>query len=215
MDDYANRSYGAVEIGMKGKVGIVVVDFQLAFTDAMYPLGGAPLITRGVENTSRLLKVAREHNIPVASCFTAYKTERDMPHWKITAVREQFKLGHPGSALDPRIYDKDYDVVVCKFGPSIFFQTPVVSYFIKEGVETVIITGCNTSGCIRASTIDSFQWGFRTMVPEDCVGDIEEGPHRDNLRDVGRRYADVTTADEVIAYINREAAAASYRSRED
>jgi maleamate amidohydrolase len=156
-----------------------------------------------LENTARLLKVARAHNVPIATCFTAYKTERDMPHWKVAAVRHQFRLDHPSSTLDPRIYDKDYDVVVCKFGPSIFFQTPVVPYFIKEGVETVIITGCNTSGCIRASTIDSFQWGFRTIVPEDCVGDIEEGLHRDNLRDVGRRYADVLNADEVIAYIKQ------------
>ena len=203
MDDYKNRSYGAVEIGMKGKIGIVVVDYQLAFTDARYPLGGAPLVMRGLDNTARLLGVARAHGVPVASCFTAYKSERDMPHWKITAVREQFRHDHPSSALDPKIHDPDYDVVVCKSGPSIFFQTPVVPYFIKEGVETVIITGCNTSGCIRASTIDSFQWGFRTIVPEDCVADIEEGPHRDNLRDVGRRYADVSSADEVIAYIQR------------
>lgn len=206
MDDYKNRSYGAVGIGMKGKVGIVVVDYQLAFTEPKYPLGGAPLVMRGLANTERLLKVAREHNVPIATCFTAYKNERDMPHWKIAAVRDQFRLDHPSSALDPRIYDEDYDVVVCKYGPSIFFQTPVVPYFVKEGVETVIITGCNTSGCIRASTIDSFQWGFRTIVPEDCVGDIEEGPHRDNLRDVGRRYADVSSADEVIAYIRQSMA---------
>lgn len=207
MDDYKKRSYGEVQIGMKGKVGIVVIDYQLAFTDSQYPLGGAPLVMRGLKNTSRLLKVAREHNIPIATCFTAYKTERDMPHWKITAVREQFRLDHPSSALDPTIYEKNYDVVVCKFGPSIFFQTPVVPYFIKEGVETVVITGCNTSGCVRASTIDSFQWGFRTIVPEDCVGDIEEGPHRDNLRDVGRRYADISSADEIINFIKTSAVA--------
>jgi len=201
MDDYKNRSYGAVPIGMKGKVGIVVIDYQLAFTDAQYPLGGAPLVMRGLENTANLLKIARTHNIPIASCYTAYQSERPMPHWKITAVREQFRSEHPGSALDPRIYDRHYDVVVCKTGPSIFFQTIVVPYFIKEGVETVVITGCNTSGCIRASTIDSFQWGFRTIIPEDCVGDIEQGPHNDNLRDVGRRYADVLTSAEVIQHI--------------
>lgn len=205
MDDYAKRSYGAVPIGMKGKVGIVVVDFQLAFTDKAYPLGGAPLVMRGLENTARLLAVAREHRVPVASCYTGYKDEREAPHWKITAVREQFRHDHPCAALDPRIYDAAYDMKVCKYGPSIFFQTPVVPYFIKEGVETVVITGCNTSGCIRASTIDSFQYGFRTVVPEDCVGDIEEGPHHDNLRDVGRRYADISSADEVIAYLRGSA----------
>jgi maleamate amidohydrolase len=57
-----------------------------------------------------------------------------------------------------------------------------------------------TSGCIRASVIDSFSNGFRTVVPEDCSGDAEEGPHRDNLRDVGRRYADISTGEAVAAY---------------
>ncbi|WP_213766616.1 hypothetical protein [Caballeronia sp. dw_19] len=98
MDDYKNRSYGAVEIGMRGKVGIVVVDYQLAFTEPKYPLGGAPLVMRGLENTARLLKVALAHNVPIATCFTAYQTERDMPHWKVAAVRDQFRLDHPSSA---------------------------------------------------------------------------------------------------------------------
>ncbi len=98
MDDYKNRSYGAVEIGMRGKVGIVVVDYQLAFTEPKYPLGGAPLVMRGLENTARLLKVALAHNVPIATCFIAYQTERDMPHWKVAAIRDQFRLDHPSSA---------------------------------------------------------------------------------------------------------------------
>ena len=200
-DVYRERSYGTVDIGFGEKPGIVVIDYQTAFTDAKYPLGGAPLIERGVENTARLLEVARRCGVPVASCYTAYKSERDMPHWKISAVREQFLHGHPCTQMEPRIYDPDYDVVVCKTGPSIFFQTPVTPYLVKERVDTVIITGCVTSGCVRASTIDSFSHGFRTVIPEDCVGDHDEGPHRDNLRDVGRRYADISTADAVIAYL--------------
>ena len=90
MDDYKNRSYGAVGIGMKGKVGIVVVDYQLAFTESKYPLGGAPLVMRGLANTARLLKVARLHNVPIATCFTAYKSERDMPHWKVVKNMTMF-----------------------------------------------------------------------------------------------------------------------------
>jgi len=115
-------------------------------------------------------------------------------------VHDSFIHGHPATELDAAIYDSDYDVVVCKTGPSIFFQTPVVPFFIKERVDTVIVTGCITSGCVRASTIDSFQFGFRTIVPEDCVGDHEQQPHNDNLRDVGRRYADISSADEVLDY---------------
>jgi maleamate amidohydrolase len=199
--DYAERSYGALDVGLGQRPGIVVIDFQKGFTEDRYPLGGAPLIMRGLENTQRLLEVARRHNIPVASCYTAYKSRRDMPYWKIEAVREQFIHGHPSVALDPRIYEPSYDVVVCKTGPSIFFQTPVVPFFVKERVDTVIITGCTTSGCIRASSIDSFQWGFRTIVAEDCVGDHEEGPHNDNLRDISRRYVDLTTAEALIPYL--------------
>jgi maleamate amidohydrolase len=200
-DTFKERTYGAIPVGRGRKPGIVVVDFQLAFTDPRFPLGGAPLVERGVQNTAKLLAVARRAGVPVASCYTAYHHEREMPHWKVRAVREQFLLDHPGSALDPRIHDAVYDVAVRKTGPSIFFQTPVVPYLIKEGVDTVIVTGCVTSGCVRASVIDSFQYGFRTLVPEDGIGDYEEGPHRDNLRDIERRYADITTCVELAGWI--------------
>ena len=202
-DMYQQMGYGARQIGFGNWPGIVVVDFQTAFTDPQYPLGGAPLVLQALENTARLLAVARRHHIPIASCYTAYTSERDMPYWKIPAVVEQFRHGHPGTTLDPRIYDPNYDVVVRKTGPSIFFQTPVVPYFIRQGVDTVIITGCNTSGCIRASTIDSFQYGYRTIIPVECVGDPEEQPHHDNLRDVERRYADLYPLSEVMGYIEQ------------
>lgn len=200
-DVYVDRSYGRHDIGFGEKPGIVVVDYQLGFTDPQYPLGGAPLILRGVENTSRLLEAARRAGVPVANCNTAYMNEREMPYWKVGAVRETFLHDHPSVALDPRIHDPAYDLTVCKTGASIFFDTTVASYFVKERVDTVIVTGCVTSGCIRATTIDSFSHRFRTIVPEDCVGDHDEQPHRDNLRDVGRRYADISDADACIAYI--------------
>ena len=200
-DDYTNRSYGEIPVGTGSKPGIVVVDFQKGFTEAQYPLGGAPLVLRALENTARLLKVARAYGVPVASCNTAYMNEREMPYWKITAVRETFLHDHPSAAIDPRIHDPAYDLTVCKKGPSIFFNTGVSDYFAKERVDTVIVTGCNTSGCIRATAIDAFSHRYRTLVPEDCVGDIEEQPHRDNLRDIGRRYVDVVDLDRVLAYL--------------
>jgi len=201
MDDYANRSYGEIPVGFGAKPGIVVVDFQIGFTDPHYPLGGAPLVTRAVENTATLLGAARRAGIPVAVCNTAYMNQREMPYWKITAVRETFLHDHPSVALDPRIYQADYDLAVTKKGPSIFFNTGVADFFTKERVDTVIVTGCNTSGCIRASAIDSFSYRYRTIVPEDCVGDIEEGPHHDNLRDLGRRYVDVSDLATVLGQI--------------
>ena len=110
---------------------IAVVDFQTGFTDGKYPLGGRPLVERAVENTARMLEVARAANVPVATCYTAYTSQRDAPYWKIPAVMEEFRHGHPCTELDPRIYEPDYDVVYCKTGPSIFFQTAVSQFFYQ------------------------------------------------------------------------------------
>lgn len=198
---YEDRGYGDIEIGFGEKPGIVVVDFQRGFTEPEFEAGGAPLIVRAVENTARLLDVARACNVPVASCNISYGNQREIPHWKVRAVREELWHGTPAAELDPRIHDPDYDYTVTKSGPSIFFGTPVAAFFTKERVDTLIVTGCVTSGCIRASVIDSFSHGFRTIVPEDCVGDQEEQPHHDNLRDVGRRYADISDAEACIAFI--------------
>ena len=148
-------------------------------------------ITKEYERPEFNIQTVDVAGVPVAVCNTAYLNEREMPYWKIAAVRETFLHSHPSTKLDPRIYDPAYDLQVTKKGPSIFFETGVANYFTKERVDTVIVTGCNTSGCIRGTALDSFSLRYRTLVPEDCVGDIEEQPHRDNLRDIGRRYVDV------------------------
>jgi maleamate amidohydrolase len=200
-DEFLRRSYGEIRVGRGEKPGIVVVDFQTGFTDPQYALGGAQMVVRAVDNTARLLAAARRLGVPVAVCNTAYLNEREMSHWNLAAVREPFLQGHPGVALDPRIYDPSYDVAVTKKGQSIFFETGVADYFNKKRVGTLIVTGCTTSGCIRATAIDSFNLRYRTLVPEDCVGDIEEQPHRDNLDDIGRRYVDVVDLASCLDYI--------------
>src|SRR3546814_10391636 len=80
-------------------------------------------------------------------------------------------------------------------------MTPLSAYMTRKRVDTIAVTGCVTSGCVRASVVDSFQFGFRTMLVADCSGDMEEGPHNDALRDVGRRYADIVTSDAVVRHI--------------
>jgi maleamate amidohydrolase len=189
-DDYAKRGYGGAAVGFGARIGIAVVDFQLGFTDARFPLGGAALTDRAVGNTATLLRAARAAQLPVVSCYTAYHGG-DAPHWKVPPVLECLRHGSEQVRLDPRIHDAAYDIVLCKAAPSIFFQTAAAPIFVRNGIDTVIVTGCTTSGCVRASVVDAFSYGFRVIVPEDCVGDVAEGPHRANLEDVGRRYADV------------------------
>ncbi len=197
---YAERGYGARPVGFGEKPGIVVVDLQLAFTDANFATGGAPLVMRAVENTSRLLAVARKAGVPVATCYMAYHSERDAPHWKIPSIPKVLE-GNAGAKLDPAISDPSYDYILRKSAPSIFFNTPVTTYFAKHRVDTMIVTGCITSGCVRASIVDAFSHGYRTIVPEDCVGDQDIEAHRSNLLDVDRRYCDLSTADALIEKI--------------
>lgn len=201
-DVYKEIGFDAQKVGFGERPGILVVDFQLGFVAPEFPLGGWPLVDRAIENTVTLLDRGRAAGLPVACCYTAFGSARDAPYWKIAELAETFHEGTPQVALDPRIHDPDYDLVLRKTGPSIFFNTPLAQFLTKERVDTVIVTGCNTSGCIRATVLDAFSHGFRTIVPEPCVGDVEEGPHIDNLRDIGRRYADVVTLEETLAYLD-------------
>jgi maleamate amidohydrolase len=199
-DRFAEVGYGDTPVGFGARPGIIVVDFQLGFTDPALPMGGSPHVARAVANTAVLLKSAREHRVPVACCYATWPNRRDMPYWKISTLFKGFGPGDPGIRLDPRIHDPAYDYSFPKTAPSAFFGTPLAAWFTKEQVDTVIVTGCTTSGCVRGTIIDAFSNGFRVIVPEDCCGDMDEGPHWDNLRDVGRRYADVIKSADVLRH---------------
>ena len=89
-----------------------------------------------------------------------------------------------------------------KTQPSAFFGTNLAAWYISKGVDTVIVTGCTTSGCVRASVIDSMSYNFRTVVVSDCVGDRALGPHKANLFDMEQKYADLMTFSEIIAILD-------------
>ena len=90
-----------------------------------------------------------------------------------------------------------------KKGPSPFFGTNLPSILTSQGVDTVVLCGATTSGCIRASAIDLLQYGYPTLVPRECVGDRAQGPHEANLVDIQAKYADVVSVEEALAYVDR------------
>ncbi|HEX6023423.1 MAG TPA: isochorismatase family protein [Solirubrobacter sp.] len=94
------------------------------------------------------------------------------------------------------------DVVIRKAKPSAFFGTPLVSSLIDCGVDTLIVTGCTTSGCVRATVIDAFSYGFRTLVPEDATFDRGQMSHAVNLFEMDQKYADVMPSADVLAYLD-------------
>ena len=194
-------TYGKVEVGFGTTPAVLVVDFQRAFTDPRFQMGGSPLIERALKNTQKLLVAARKANVLVAKCVMGYGSRKELPYWKVAACQDLI-IGNPECDMDPRIDEPEYDTNIIKSGPSIFFQTPLITLLTSKCIDTTIITGCVTSGCVRASIVDSFQHGYRTIVPEDCVGDHSEQPHKDNLRDVERRYADISNVDIVLNYLD-------------
>ena len=121
---YNEIGYGDRTIGFGQRPGIVVIDFQVAFTDKDGRFS-TDLVQRAVNNTSRVLDVARSAGVPIANCYTAYHSERDMPHWKIGPVHEDFYYGHPCTAMEPRTTDDNYDFVFCKSAPSFLLATPI------------------------------------------------------------------------------------------
>ena len=201
-DAYSARSFGELSVGFGQRPAVVVVDFQRSYTDPQYALGGSELVETAVNHTLRLLVAARKKKLPVMCCAMAYDSARDMPRWKITAMYNgEFFHGHPAIEIDPRIYDASYDFKIVKSAPSIFFSTRAHAFLTKHAVDTTIICGCNTSGCVRASVVDSFSHGWHTIVARQCVGDVERGPQEANLIDIERRYADIIDVDDCIAFI--------------
>jgi maleamate amidohydrolase len=203
-DPWVARGYGQAAIEPGERPAILVVDLQYAFTDAAFPTGGAELVERAADNTARVLACARALDVPVYQTVVAWRDDgADIGLWpvKLPVLRE-VTLGSRWAQVDERVWD-DSDILLVKKWPSFFHGTPLFSLLTAAHRDTVVVTGCMTSGCVRATTVDAFSYGLRTLVPEDCVGDQGRDGHESNLRDVHRRYAEVTSAADVIAYLER------------
>jgi maleamate amidohydrolase len=206
-DPWVARGYGQGEIEPGERPAVLVVDLQYAFTDPAFPLGGAPLVERAVEGTARVCAAARGTGVPVFQTVVAWRGDgSDIGLWPVKLpVLAEVTLDSRWAQVDERVWE-DSDVLLVKKWPSFFHGTPLASLLAAARRDTVVVTGCMTSGCVRATTVDAFSYGYRTLVPEDCVGDQGREGHESNLRDVHRRYAEVTSADRVLEYLSGIAA---------
>lgn len=189
------------KMGFGKKPAIVVVDLQLGFTDATCPLGGD--LDRVVQSCKELISAAHKKNIPVFFTAAAYEEHlKDAGVWgkKVPAL-SWLKLGSKWVEIDPRLGKTSDDIMVYKKYPSGFFGTHLQATLTSMGIDTLVITGCTTSGCVRATCIDALQYGYHGIVPEECVGDRAEGPHIANLFDIEQKYSDVMRLREVLDWI--------------
>jgi maleamate amidohydrolase len=204
-DQDAREIYERARLGGSLTLGerpaVLVVDFSCGFTDPECALGAD--MTVEVEATKRLLDPARAKGLPVVFTSIGFEPSlKDGALWlqKAPALGD-LQLGGRWVEIDPRLERRDEEPVLVKKGASAFFGTNLAAVLVSQGVDTVVLCGATTSGCVRATAIDLLQNGFPTLVPRECVGDRAEAPHEANLFDIQAKYADVVSAEEALAYL--------------
>jgi nicotinamidase-related amidase len=193
------------KLGYGKRPAVVVVDFQLGFTaPERSPLAGN--LDTAVAATNTVIAAARKKDAPVIFTIVGYDPHRqdDAGLWpeKAPSLR-LLKLGSELVELDPRLNRSPEDLVIIKKYASGFFGTYLASTLTMRAVDTVIVTGCTTSGCVRATVMDALAHGFRPIIPVEAVGDRAQEPHEANLFDIGSKYGDVVSTQEVIDYLDR------------
>lgn len=186
-------------IGFGRKPALLVVDFTVGFNDPA--LFGGGNIDPAVKRTVRLVGFFRERKLPVAYTRVVYAD--DGSDGGIFATKQPRLLilteSHPAGQIVPELAPRPGELVVRKNQASAFFGTHLAPWLVQQGADTVVIAGCTTSGCVRASVVDAISYNFRPIVARDCVGDRALAPHEASLFDMQQKYADVLERDEIIA----------------
>ncbi|WP_434625838.1 N-carbamoylsarcosine amidohydrolase [Azospirillum sp. B2RO_4] len=195
-------------IGFGERPALLVIDFMQGYTTEGAPLY-APGVVSAVAETAELLDAARRHGVPVVHTNIRYHPGHfaDGGMWVRKApVMKDMVEGNPLAAFCPEVAPRADEVVISKQYASAFFGTSLAPMLHAMGVDTVVLAGCSTSGCIRASAVDAVQHGFRTIVVRECVGDRHDGPHEANLFDIDSKYGDVVGKREALARFTEKAA---------
>ncbi|MFC6734170.1 MULTISPECIES: isochorismatase family protein [unclassified Haladaptatus] len=191
-------------VGYGERPAVLVVDLQKGFTDPENPLGGD--LSGVLDRTNAILGAAHAADVPVVHTriVSSHPTCADMGIWQEKIPRlDTLAAGSEWVELDERLAVADDDHVLDKRQASGFHETELNSMLVAWGVDTLIVTGCTTSGCIRASVVDACAHGYRTIVPAEAVGDRSAAPHDANLFDMNAKYADVRPVEEVVEYLEK------------
>jgi maleamate amidohydrolase len=200
-DFFKARGFG-IKIGFGERPALIVIDMINGFTDATRPLG-APLESQ-LAAQKPLIDIAHERNIPVIFSTVIYN-DHDLKDAGLWAIKMKgtltLKAGTPAVEVDERLDMRPTDSLLVKKYASCFFGTDLASRLMNLRADTLIITGCTTSGCVRATAVDAVQNGFRPMVVKEAVGDRSAAAHEQSLFDLNAKYADVVGLDETLQYM--------------
>jgi nicotinamidase-related amidase len=216
------RAYKAAGFGNPSGIGsrpaLLIIDVQyrtvgtkpMPFWEAIkeYPTSCGDVAWQAVRNIVPLLAEFRSRKWPVLYPHVAPKNKATDSGRLAAKVPAIMNIPEKGYEFVAEIAPREGDVLLPKKHPSAFFATPLVSHLIDLGVDTLVVTGCTTSGCVRGSVVDGFSYNFRVIVPSDCVYDRSATSHAVNLFDMASKYADVATSSEIIERLRAVKAAA-------
>jgi nicotinamidase-related amidase len=198
---FQQRGFG-LKIGFGERPALLVIDMLKAFTDPQMMLGAN--LDNEIEAIKPLIGVAHERDIPVIFSTVIYN-DVDLKDAGIWALKMKgvatLRGDSDGVEIDPRLDFRKTDSLLVKKYASCFFGTDLVSRLLSRRVDTLIIVGCTTSGCVRATAVDAVQTGLRPMVVREAVGDRSAAAHEQSLFDLNAKYADVVSLDETLQYM--------------
>ncbi|CAJ50352.1 isochorismatase family protein [Bordetella avium] len=200
LDTYQRQGFGT-DLPLKAPFGLLIIDFVNGFADPAQFGGGN--IPEAIARTRVLLDAAREQGWAVAHSRIVYAdddADGNIFSIKVPGMLTLKEHSH-ASAIVPELAPEAGEYVVRKATPSAFFGTMLAPWLAQRGVQTLVVAGATTSGCVRASVVDAMSAGFRPLVVSDCVGDRAVGPHEANLFDMQQKYAAVMPLDQALAAI--------------
>ncbi|OYQ24371.1 N-carbamoylsarcosine amidohydrolase [Sandarakinorhabdus cyanobacteriorum] len=197
------------KFGFGHKLAIINVDFQRAYTDIAAFATAYETDPRQIEHVNHISALARARGMPVIWTRVAYKADAgDAGVWGTRTNTpdslQNIKYDSERHAYDPRVVIGPDDLEYTKRMPSAFFETPLASYLVWHKVDTVVVTGGSTSGCVRATAVDALSHGYRTIVPIETCADKHESYHFANLTDLQLKYADVEPVQAVIDWLEAQ-----------
>ncbi|WP_035971176.1 isochorismatase family protein [Bradyrhizobium sp. WSM3983] len=201
LEDYRARGF-ANKMGFGKKPALVVIDLTNGFTDPRLPLGAPAEET--ISQVNILVDAAHEADVPVFFSTISYDGPgmSDAGVWLLKMQGlATLRAKTAAVEIDQRLHRANYDTVLEKRYASCFFGTEFASRLWSQGVDTLIIAGCTTSGCVRATAVDACQSGLRTIVVRDAVSDRSKSAHNQSLIDIEAKYGDIVTVRDVIAHL--------------
>lgn len=202
-DDLTANYVGAFDgrLSFGQRPALLIVDFVMAYLDEASPLYAN--VEAALASNERLLAAAREASIPVYFTNVVYEADGldgGLFYKKIPSLRV-FLKGSPLGAFPPSLEPLNGEHVISKQFASAFFNTSLAEMLTSQGIDTLLITGLSTSGCVRATALDALQSGFAPFVVRDACGDRHPAPHEANLFDLQAKYAEVISETEAIAFL--------------